>query len=73
MVWVRAVGVVLTESEGGKKRGRERVTDVEGVVEVAAAEEEDDDEPVKVIPVLKSPPRRPAYKQMVQIWIDPLG
>jgi hypothetical protein len=37
------------------------------VVEVTVAKEEDDDEPVEVIPVPESPPRRPVYQQMARI------
>jgi hypothetical protein len=37
------------------------------VVKVTVAEEEDDDEPVEVIPVPESPPRRPVYQQTA--WI----
>jgi hypothetical protein len=43
------------------------------VVEVTVAKEEDDDEPVEVIPVPESPPRRPAYKQTTRIKISPRG
>jgi hypothetical protein len=52
----KALVVVLTESEGGRKRGRRRGRDVEDVVEVTVAEEEGDDELVEVIPVHESPP-----------------
>jgi hypothetical protein len=62
----------LSPSEG-EREGEEGVADVEGVVEVATAEEEDDDEPVEVIPVSESPPKRPAYKQTARIRIGPWG
>jgi hypothetical protein len=57
----------------GEREGEEGVTDVEDVVEVTVIEEEDDDEPVKVIPVLESPPRRSMYKQTTRIRIGPRG
>jgi hypothetical protein len=44
------------------REGEEGVVDVEDVVEVVIAKEEDDDEPIEVIPMLESPPRRPTYK-----------
>jgi hypothetical protein len=56
----------------GEEEGEEGVTAAEGVVEVAVAEEHNDNEPVKVIPVLESPPR-PVYKQMARIWIGRRG
>jgi hypothetical protein len=55
----------------GDREGEEGVTDLDDVVQVAVAEEEDDDEPVEVIPVPESPPRRPTYNQTTQIQIGP--
>jgi hypothetical protein len=49
------------------REGEEGVVDVEDVVEVVIAKEEDDDEPIEVIPMLESPPRRPTYKQMAHL------
>jgi hypothetical protein len=42
-------------SSPGMRKGEERVTNEDDVVEVAIAEEEDDDEPVGVIPMPDSP------------------
>jgi hypothetical protein len=57
------------EREGEEEEG---VVDVEDVVEVVVAEEEDD-EPVEVIPVPESRPRRMTYKQRTRIRIGPWG
>jgi hypothetical protein len=46
----------------GEREGEEGVADVEDMVEVTVAEVEDDDEPIEVIPVPESPPRRLMYK-----------
>jgi hypothetical protein len=51
--------------------GEEGVAAVMGVVEVAIAEEDDDDELVEVIPVPKSPPRKPMYKHTTRIRRSP--
>jgi hypothetical protein len=49
-------------SSPGMREGEEGVIDDDDMVEVIVVEEEDDDEPIKVILVPDSTPRRLTYK-----------